>query len=90
MEDQKLLKILGNRDVLALAFGAMIGWGWVVTAGLWITEAGSLGAILAFLIGGLLVVFVGLTYAELAAALPLAGGELFYSYMARWDELLHL
>ena len=82
MEDQKLLKILGNRDVLALAFGAMIGWGWVVTAGLWITEAGSLGAILAFLIGGLLVVFVGLTYAELAAALPLAGGELFYSYSA--------
>lgn len=27
MEDQKLLKVLGNRDVLALAFGAMIGWG---------------------------------------------------------------
>ncbi len=82
MEDQKLLKILGNRDVLALAFGAMIGWGWVVTAGLWITEAGSLGAILAFLVGGLLVVLVGLTYAELAAALPLAGGEMFYSYSA--------
>ncbi len=33
MDDQKLLKVLGNRDVLALAFGAMIGWGWVVTAG---------------------------------------------------------
>src|SRR4051794_24624512 len=82
MEDQKLLKVLGNRDVLALAFGAMIGWGWVVTAGIWITEAGSIGAILAFLIGGLLVVFVGLTYSELAAAIPLAGGELFYSYKA--------
>lgn len=82
MEDQKLLKILGNRDVLALAFGAMIGWGWVVTAGLWITEAGSLGAIIAFLIGGLLVVLVGLTYAELAAALPLAGGEMYYGYAA--------
>lgn len=82
MEDQKLLKVLGNRDVLALAFGAMIGWGWVVTAGLWVMEAGSLGAILAFLIGGLLVVLVGLTYAELAAALPLAGGELFYGYTA--------
>ncbi|WP_346014185.1 amino acid permease [Sporosarcina sp. E16_8] len=82
MEDQKLLKVLGNKDVIALAFGAMIGWGWVVTAGLWITEAGSMGAILAFLIGGLLVIFVGLTYAELASALPLAGGELFYSYAA--------
>lgn len=82
MEDQKLLKILGNRDVLALAFGAMIGWGWVVTAGLWITEAGSIGAIIAFLIGGLLVVLVGLTYAELASALPLAGGEMYYGYAA--------
>jgi len=82
MGEQRLLKTLGNRDVLSLAFGAMIGWGWVVTAGLWITEAGSLGAILAFAIGGLLVIFVGLTYAELASALPLAGGEHVYSFQA--------
>lgn len=82
MGDRKLIKILGKRDVLSLAFGAMIGWGWVVTAGLWITEAGSLGAILAFAIGGTLVVFVGLTYSELASALPLAGGELVYSFKA--------
>ncbi len=82
MHDQKLVKVLGNKDVLALAFGAMIGWGWVVTAGLWITEAGSLGAILAFALGGLLVTFVGLTYAELASALPLTGGEHVYSFKA--------
>ncbi len=68
--------------MLALAFGAMIGWGWVVTTGLWITEAGSLGAILAFAIGGVLVVVVGLTYAELASALPLAGGEHVYTFKA--------
>lgn len=82
MEDQKLVKILGNKDVLTLAFGAMIGWGWVVTTGLWISEAGSLGAILAFFVGGLLVVLVGLTYAELASSMPLAGGELIYSFKA--------
>jgi amino acid transporter len=82
MKDQNLLKILGNRDVLALAFGAMIGWGWVVTTGLWITEAGSLGAILAFAVGGMLVILVGLTYSELASSIPLAGGELFYSFKA--------
>lgn len=82
MEDQKLLKILGNRDVMALAFGAMIGWGWVVTAGLWITGAGSLGAIISFLIGGVLVIFIGLAYAELASAMPLSGGELYFSYKA--------
>lgn len=82
MEDVKLVKILGNKDVLTLAFGAMIGWGWVVTAGLWIQEAGSLGAILAFIIGGTLVVLIGLTYAELASSMPLAGGELIYSFKA--------
>lgn len=82
MSETRFIKTLGNRDVLTLAFGAMIGWGWVVTAGLWITEAGSLGAILAFVIGGLLVTFVGLTYAELASALPLAGGEHVYSFKA--------
>ncbi|WP_373893589.1 APC family permease [Virgibacillus natechei] len=82
MSDQKLKKVLGKWDTLTLAFGAMIGWGWVVTTGLWITEAGSLGAILAFAFGGMLVIFVGLTYAELASAIPLAGGEHVYSYKA--------
>ncbi|MCG8403201.1 MAG: APC family permease [Firmicutes bacterium] len=73
-------RVLTKREVLALAFGAMIGWGWVVLAGEWIREAGSFGAMFAFIIGGLLVTFVGLTYAELASAMPKAGGELLYSY----------
>src|SRR5699024_11171021 len=81
-EDIKLVKILGNKEVLSLAFGAMIGWGWVVTTDLWITDAGSSGSIIAFLFGGLLVTLVGLTYAELAAAMPLAGGEVIYSFKA--------
>ena len=80
--DVTLARILGNKDVLALAFGAMIGWGWVVTTDLWIMEAGSLGAVIAFLIGGVLVGLVGLTYAELASALPMAGGEFIFSYRA--------
>ena len=60
----------------------MIGWGWVVLTGDWITMAGSLGAILAFGIGGLMVTLIGLTYAELASAMPQVGGEHAYSYRA--------
>ena len=60
----------------------MIGWSWVALTGNWIGAAGSLGAIAAFLIGGVVVVFVGLTYAELASAMPQAGGEHVYSYRA--------
>ena len=46
----------------------------------WIGDAGVLGAVIAFLIGGLMCIFVGLTYAELTSAFPLAGGELAFSY----------
>lgn len=76
------LRVLGRRDVIALAFGAMIGWSWVVLTGTWITSAGTLGAILAFLVGGGAIAIVGLTYAELASALPYAGGEHVYSQRA--------
>lgn len=75
-------RTLGGRDLLALAFGAMIGWGWVVLSATWLQGAGPLGAALAFLLGGVIVAIIGLTYAELAAALPQAGGEHVYSERA--------
>lgn len=78
----QLSRVLARKDVLALAFGAMIGWGWIVLTGSWIQSAGSLGAITAFLVGGLIIVLVGLTYAELASAMPQVGGEHVYSYRA--------
>lgn len=76
------VRVLDSKEVLALAFGAMIGWGWVVLAGGWVQTAGSMGAVLAFVIGGIAVILIGLTYAELAAAMPLTGGEHVYSYRA--------
>ena len=76
------LRVLGRKEVLALAFGAMIGWSWVVLSGTWIYSAGTVGAILAFLFGGLVMLVIGLTYAELASALPFAGGEHVYSHRA--------
>ncbi|MDO0973883.1 APC family permease [Mycolicibacterium frederiksbergense] len=74
-EEASLLKVLGNWDVLALGFGAMIGFGWVVLTGDWIGSAGTLGAVLAMIAGGVIMGVVGLTYAELTAAMPKAGGE---------------
>ncbi len=77
---KELKKSLSTKDVLALAFGTMIGWGWIMLAGAWVGNGGTIGAILAFALGGVMAVFVGLTYAELTPALPLAGGELVFSY----------
>lgn len=79
---QKFAKVLSQRDILALAFGAMIGWGWVVLAGSWVKTAGSMGATIAFVLGGIMVLFVGLTYAELTAAMPKCGGEHVFSHRA--------
>lgn len=75
-------KVLSAWDVLVIAFGAMIGWGWVVSTGDWIMEGGVLGAMLGFAIGGIMVFFVGLTYAELTSAMPQCGGEHVFSYKA--------
>lgn len=75
-------KVLGAWDILVIAFGAMIGWGWVVSSGSWITDGGAVGAALAFVLGGVMIFFVGLTYAELTAAMPQCGGEHVFSYRA--------
>lgn len=80
--ESKFEKVLGAKDIFVIAFGAMIGWGWVINSGDWITNAGFLGTIIAFLIGGAMVFFVGLTYAELTAAMPQCGGEHVFSYKA--------
>lgn len=79
---ESLEKVYSKGDILALAFGAMIGWGWVMLSGYWVEQAGWLGAVIAFLIGGVMCIFVGLCYAELTPALPCAGGGLVFAYRA--------
>ena len=81
-QKSKFDKVMGAWDILVIAFGAMIGWGWVINSGDWITTAGFMGSMIAMLIGGLMVFFVGLTYAELTAAMPQCGGEHVFSYRA--------
>lgn len=75
-------KVLSSKDVLMVAFGAMIGWGWVVSSGQWIQTGGVLGTVLGFCIGGLMIYLVGLTYAELTTAMPKCGGEQHFSFAA--------
>ena len=75
-------RVLSKKDIIALAFGAMIGWGWVVLTGEWIRMAGMMGSMIAFILGGIVVLFVGLTYAELTSAMPKCGGEHVFSHRA--------
>ena len=82
MAGGQFVRVIRRREVVALAFGAMVGWSWVALTGDWIDRAGSVGAMLAFGVGGIAVILVGLTYAELASAMPQAGGEHVYSQRA--------
>jgi basic amino acid/polyamine antiporter, APA family len=77
-----LQKVLRSHDVIMIAFGAMIGWGWVVSSGQWIKTGGAIGTAIAFCIGGLMIYLVGLTYAELTTAMPKSGGAQNFSYAA--------
>jgi len=77
-----LNKSLKKLDIFALSFGAMIGWSWVVLISQLMLRAGSLGAIIATVAAGTVIVIIGLIYAELTAAMPEVGGEHVYSLKA--------
>jgi len=77
-------------EVLALAFGAMIGWGWVVLSGTWIENAGTMGSLLAFVVGGVLVIFIGMIYGELTSMNPQNGGTAHFvdqAFGATWSKV---
>lgn len=76
----QLERAVGTRQYFTLAFGTIIGVGWIIFLGQWIAPAGPLGAIIGFAAGTLLMLLVGLCYAEMAAAFPVSGGELAYVY----------
>jgi amino acid transporter len=77
-----LRRVLDFKDTLSLSFGAMVGWSWVILSGLWISNGGSLGAMLGFMVAGAPIMLIGLLYAELASAMPVVGGEHEYSLRA--------
>jgi basic amino acid/polyamine antiporter, APA family len=75
-----LLRTLGLRDLFLLFIGSVIGSGIFLTPGLIFRQLdGSVGlALLVWLAGGVLSLLGALTYAELAAANPEAGGLYCY------------
>src|SRR5215470_340107 len=92
-----LARKLRLKDYFALAFGTMIGVGWLVLMDDWLGRGGPLGAILGFLLGGILLLPVGFVYGEWVKRLPDAAGEAAYtaqvfppivSYFTGWMMLL--
>jgi len=71
---------LGAVQYFTLGFGYMTGMGWMIVIGDWLFQAGPLGAASAFVAGSLVMVLIGLCYAELSTLFPVSGGDVVYAY----------
>lgn len=74
-----LRRVMQGTEYFTLAFGSIVGVGWLVVMEDWLTRGGPLGAILAFLAGGLALVPVALVYGRLAQQMPEAASEIAYT-----------
>jgi APA family basic amino acid/polyamine antiporter len=92
-----LARKLRLADYFALAFGTMVGVGWLVLMDDWLGRGGPAGAMLAFALGGILLLPVGYVYGKWVERLPDAAGEAAYtaqvfppivSYFTGWMMLL--
>ena len=72
-------KKLNGYQVLSIAFGAMIGWSWILLTSTWIVKAGVLGAVVAILAVGLAILLIAGIYGELASVFTENGGEHIYT-----------
>ena len=70
-----LARKLRLHDYFALAFGTMIGTGWLILMDDWLGRGGPLGAIFAYMLGGILLLPVGYVYGQWVQRLPDAAGE---------------
>jgi len=66
-------------EYFTLAFGSIVGVGWLVVINTWLARGGPAGAMLAFLIGGLALVPVVLVYGRLARHIPESASEIAYT-----------
>ena len=92
-----LARKLRLADYFALGFGAMIGVGWLVLMDDWLGRGGPIGGMIAFALGGIVLLPVGYVYGKWVERLPDAAGEAAYtaevfppivSYFTGWIMLL--
>ena len=76
-----LRRSMGPRHLIMIAMGGVIGSGLFLSSGYTISQAGPLGAVIAYLVGAFVVYLVMACLGELAIAYPVSGA--FHIYAAR-------
>ena len=74
-----LRRSLDSLEYFTFAFGSMVGVGWLVIMDDWLGRGGPGGAMLGFLICGVLLVPIARTYGRLVRDIPDAGAEVAYA-----------
>ena len=74
-----LRRTLRAPEYFTLAFGTMVGVGWMVIIDDWLTRGGAVGAMAGFLIGGSLLLPIAYVYGRLTERMPDAGSEIAYT-----------
>ncbi|MBI3948874.1 MAG: APC family permease [Acidobacteria bacterium] len=74
-----LRRALKTKEYFTLAFGSMVGVGWMLVIDDWLARGGAAGAMLGFLIGGLVLFPIGYVYGRLTERMPDAGSEVAYT-----------
>src|SRR5579864_1974990 len=77
-----LARKLRLSDYFALAFGVMVGTAWLVVMDDILKRGGTLGAILGFTVGALMLLPIGYVYGQLVRAIPDSAAEA--AYVARF------
>ncbi|AIF53948.1 amino acid permease [Pelosinus sp. UFO1] len=81
-EKKGLNRGLKSRHMMMISIGGTIGTGLFLGAGQVVSEAGPVGAVLAFLFGGMVMYLALLCLGELAVAMPVSGS--FQSYAVKF------
>ncbi len=77
-----LQRSISTFALLMISVGSIVGSGWLFGP-LYVAQAAGPAAVLCWILGGTLMIFIALTFAELATMFPIAGG------MVRFVEFTH-
>lgn len=79
--DHGLKRHIGKVGLLFTGVGSIIGSGWLFGA-LYASQIVGPASVLSWILGGVMIILVGLSYAELGVMFPVAGGVVRYPHYA--------
>ncbi len=81
-QNNELKRSMNSRHLFMISLGGVIGTGLFLGSGYTLSQAGPIGTILSFLVGGFIMYLTMLCLGELTVAMPVVGS--FQTYMTRF------